>query len=810
MQLPMKTLQPLTYLISCLGAALPSQAASVVQFPISNCLVVEGSGKLEILVQRQGNVDTMVGVQLSTTPITATPGADYAPLTTNLAFPSGISQRMVHIPILNDGRVGTTRTFKVSLGEPTGGAALGAITNLSVMILDNDKGLHFYAPDLTFNSDAASANIKVARGDDGDAQVTVDYTTSDNSALAGQDYLPASGTLIFNPGEVLKSFTVPLLNDGRAGTNRSFRVTLLNPTGGGVLPKPPTMTVTLVDTDEIVNFERPLFNVREEAGFVEVGIVRGANKSGGTVDLATSDGKAIAGVDYTPVKKTLHFAAGERRQSIRIPILQHSSQEPSKSFQLGLSNPTGGAVLAEVRTAKVAIAANDPAVGFQSTSARAGWRAPSVSVAVVRGSDAPPGAFTVDYQTSDLFATAGVDYQAVQGTLTFDANVTLRNITIPILPNPGSSGLKSFSVTLSNPSAGMPLGRATIRVEILRVSRTFSIIPNVAPRLTLGVENGMNLLNWEGSGVLLLPGQGDGLLQRADEVTGPWQDLPGAERIHAVTPRSSTGFYRIQSSRPTEVYVPSAYDGKRPLPLLLVLHWLGGEAYSWTSDWKFEELAETRGFFVCRPNGTIDATGTRFWNGPDFLGFSNPEVDDSGYLRSVIEEIQRQFRVDPKRIYATGYSSGGAMSHRLACEQSDLIAGIAGISGVISYDRSACQPTHPVNILQVQGTAEGYLPGTVADSGLPVVGEGAGAIGTVQIWAALNGCRDPVIEATPTLDLTTEVSGVEASVLRYTDCPPGGAVELWSMNGASHGWGFLPTPQCLPLILDWLFAHPKP
>ena len=198
-------------------------------------------------------------------------------------------------------------------------------------------------------------------------------------------------------------------------------------------------------------------------------------------------------------------------------------------------------------------------------------------------------------------------------------------------------------------------------------------------------------------------------MQRADQVTGPWEDLPGAGSPYAIKPSLLMSFYRIQSTRPTEVYVPASSDGKTPLPLILALHALSGDAAETRSSFPLEPLAESRGFLVCYPNGTVDATGWRFWNGPDFLSFSGPDVDDSGYLRGVIEEIQRRFAVDPKRIDATGFSSGGAISHRLALEQADLIAGIASVSGRTYYDPNCCHPTQPVHVLQIDGSADTYL-----------------------------------------------------------------------------------------------------
>jgi len=150
------------------------------------------------------------------------------------------------------------------------------------------------------------------------------------------------------------------------------------------------------------------------------------------------------------------------------------------------------------------------------------------------------------------------------------------------------------------------------------------------------------------------------------------------------------------------------------------------------------------------------------------------------------------------------------MSHRLACEHAGLIAGIASVAGMTYYDPNSCHPTQPVHVLQIQGSADGYLGGYIT-GGLPVVGELPGAVRAVQIWAGFNGCQNPVVEAAPSLDLTLQVPGIDTTVLRYTQCSPGGSVELWTVNGGDHYlfWHNF-SPQFLELLVDWLLAHPKP
>ncbi len=793
---------PVVALMALLLAAPPSRGASVIQFAVTNCTVTEGCGQLEIPIQRTNNLDTVASVAVTTAALTATPGTNYTTLATNLTFLAREAIKTVSVPILNDGIVGPATKFNVLLSEPGGGAELGSKTNLMVTIWDNDTGLHFYVPALTNDIDAGQAVIKVARGDDGTNRVTVDYTTTNGTAKAGSDYIPAAGTLAFDPGEVLKSFTVPILNNPQPATNRTFSLALSHPSGGGVLGTGSVMTVTISTPRPAIQFDRAIYYAREEAEYVEIRVVRGAGGPAATVDFATSDGVAKAGLDYAGLTNTLQFAVGERLKLVHIPILNDGLKESTEAFRVTLSNPTGAAILGIPRFATVQIFDNDPGLGFTAGAYTMVSRVDLgvAKVAVTRGGDDRLASFTVDYQTTDGTAKAGVDYQATSGILEFQPNDTLKAIPIPILNNPSAKGQNSFTVTLSNPTGGIPLARAATQVKLFHPRFSggyYPIVPLINARASLRQENGLNLLTWVG----------DGVLQRADQAAGPLENLAQVSSPYAIKPLLPMSFYQLQSTRSTEVYVPSSYNGKQPLPLILVLHPMGGGGGWMNSYFPLETLANSRGFFFYYPSGTVNATWGSFWNGPDFLNFCG-DVDDSGYLRGVIEEIQRQYVVDPKRIYVTGASSGAAMSHRLAIEHADLIAGIAPISGRTYYDPQSVHPSQPVNVLQIEGTEDNYQGGYFDSFGLPVVAEVPGAVRTVQNWARLNGCTDPVVEAAPSLDTTPDVAGLDTTVLRYTQCPPGGVVELWTIKDGWH----VPTlsSDSIARIVDWLLAHPKP
>jgi polyhydroxybutyrate depolymerase len=263
------------------------------------------------------------------------------------------------------------------------------------------------------------------------------------------------------------------------------------------------------------------------------------------------------------------------------------------------------------------------------------------------------------------------------------------------------------------------------------------------------------------------------------------------------------------------LYVPSSYDGQTPLPLVILLHSYTPNGDWEESFWHIRPLAEARGFLYCHPDSALDQAGAAFWNATDAgFDFFNTGIDDAGYLRNLIEEIARQFAVDRKRISLIGNSGGAFMAHRMACQFADLIAGIASRAGATFLDPSRCEHSQPVNILQIHGTKDVTVfydgGATTTDPSVQPQGNAPafpGALKTVELWAGYNGARDPVTDPAP-LDLDLDVPGLETVVTRYTNYPPGEAVELWKVVGGTH---FInPSPELSPRVIDWLLAHPKP
>lgn len=261
------------------------------------------------------------------------------------------------------------------------------------------------------------------------------------------------------------------------------------------------------------------------------------------------------------------------------------------------------------------------------------------------------------------------------------------------------------------------------------------------------------------------------------------------------------------NDRPFDVFVPTTYDGSRPMPLVLLLHWLGASGDQVEAEYQLEPLAEKQHFLYVHPNGTPNSWGDLSWNATDACcNSSTPPVDDSAYLSSVVDGVKAEYNVDSRRVFVFGISNGGFMAHRLACDHADEIAAIVSVVGATFLDPEMCNPSGPVSVLEIHGTADETVPydGGQFEPGHPFPGSEQ----TVANWAALNGCDGALTLTGDHLDLEAALRGSETAISRFDGCPSGIAVELWTVEGGGHALQI--TPDFVPEALAFLVAHPKP
>jgi polyhydroxybutyrate depolymerase len=258
--------------------------------------------------------------------------------------------------------------------------------------------------------------------------------------------------------------------------------------------------------------------------------------------------------------------------------------------------------------------------------------------------------------------------------------------------------------------------------------------------------------------------------------------LLAACKSRAPTPRE--GSRVIAAERPFGLHVPPSYDKARASPLVVAFHGYGGAGAEHAEAWGLPSLADAHGFLLATPDGTIDARGSRFWNATDACcNFGGATVDDVTYARAIVDDVSARYTVDRARIYVLGYSNGGFLAHRLACE-SDVFAAVASVAGAAWKDPTRCAPRADVAVLQIHGTRDDVIRiggGRVFQLDVPPY---PSLDETMGLWSAKLGCSAAVARGAATLDLDPRISGAETRVDRWLGCRAG--LELWMVDGASH------------------------
>ena len=404
---------------------------------------------------------------------TATAGEDYTAASGTSRIPAGSTRKFwVTVTVHNDDVREGNETFTLTLSNVRGaalgrGQATGTITEPVVLPI-------FSVADATADEGgtlAFAVTLDVAAT----AEVTVDYATSDGTATAGTDYTAASGTLTFAAGETSKTVSVASLTDTAAEGDETFTLTLSNPSTGATLgDAEATGTITEPQALPALNVDDATAN--EGTALVFTVTLDKAAKAQVSVDYATSDGTATAGTDYRTASGTLTFAAGVTTKTVSVSALTDAAAEAAETFMLRLSNPSGATLSDGQATGTVAeVAAATPVLSVADATADEGA---ALSFAVTLDV-APTADVTVDYATANGTATAGTDYTATSGTLTFTAGETSKTVSVPAQHDTAAESDETFTLTLSNPSgATLGDGQATGTIaDVAPLTAAFEQLP---------------------------------------------------------------------------------------------------------------------------------------------------------------------------------------------------------------------------------------------------------------------------------------------------------------------------------------------
>lgn len=226
--------------------------------------------------------------------------------------------------------------------------------------------------------------------------------------------------------------------------------------------------------------------------------------------------------------------------------------------------------------------------------------------------------------------------------------------------------------------------------------------------------------------------------------------------------------------RTYRVHLPPGYEPGTPLPLVVMLHGGGGSGLQFEQgSSKMSEVADREGFIAVYPDGT---GVIRTWNGGGCCGSAvTNDVDDVGFVGALLDQLEGTVCVDRRRVFASGMSNGGILSHRLACELPSRFAAIAPVAG--AEMAPGCTPGEPVPLMHIHGTADGHVP--------PEGGFGCGPANvsfppladTMETRRLVNGCQPTTSVAFTAGDGTCAAyDGCEADVV------------LCLIDGGGHSW----------------------
>ncbi len=246
-----------------------------------------------------------------------------------------------------------------------------------------------------------------------------------------------------------------------------------------------------------------------------------------------------------------------------------------------------------------------------------------------------------------------------------------------------------------------------------------------------------------------------------------------------------------KTQRRYRVYVPKKYKPTRPTPVIVAFHGGGGNPESMMRFSGLNQKAEEAGFIVAYPYGSgWDKNRSLTFNGGNCCGYAQrKKVDDVGFVRALLDDLEKAANVDTNRVYATGMSNGAIMTYLVAAKLSDRFAAIAPVGGPMGTD--TCEPKRPVSVIHFHGTDDQLAPFKGGR------GKGTNVVPSflrpkfhsvdhaIQNWVKANGCaKNPKIVALP--DKAQDGTTVTKKI--WGNGKDGSEVVLISIKGGGHTW----------------------
>jgi hypothetical protein len=400
-------------------------------------------------------------------------GGDYQAASGTLIFnPGEPLTQTVTVLVNGDRNYEYSESFLLLLSDPTN-AFVADATGVGAIIDDEPFiSIEPYVSLAEGNTGTTPFTFIVTLSAAYDAPVTVDYATADltpdeeywygPSATAGVDYAATAATLTIPAGQTSGLITVPVTGDRVGEYDELFFVRLSNPTSAQLDYYSSQAFGTIINDEPYVSIDGGGTVVEGNSGTKSVTFtvtLSAASDAPVTVSYATADGTAtLAGADYQTKIDTVTFGIGQTSQTITVLVNGDRVGEYDEYFYVNLTGATGA--LVSNSTGYASIQDDEPRLSINSVSITEGNSGTKLMTFTVTLSAIYDQAVTVNYATHDSSATAGSDYVATSGTLTFAAGQKTKTFTVTIKGDKQKEATESFYVLLSGVSSNATVSNA--------------------------------------------------------------------------------------------------------------------------------------------------------------------------------------------------------------------------------------------------------------------------------------------------------------------------------------------------------------
>ncbi|NJO96443.1 MAG: hypothetical protein HC764_10810 [Pleurocapsa sp. CRU_1_2] len=428
------------------------------EITIDDITVVEGDmgtkiAQFNVTLSNPSNV--AVTVDYGTEDVTAIAGEDYGATSGTITFAPGETSQIIQVPIIGDSLDELDKEFLVNLSNPSNANIVDDLGKGTIE--DNDD-----APALSISSELVTegdtgikqAEFTVMLDHPSGKEITIDFNTTDGTALAGIDYTAIAGTLTFAPGEISKTITVDVLGDNLDEVDEAFSIQLANP--NNVTLDNNLATGTIIDNDLPPSITIENISVTEgDGGTSNATITINLNRPSSLpirVDYATANDTAIVGSDYEALSGTVDFAPGETSKTIEIAIAGDTIDEFDETLAINLTNASNATIGTNAGTVTILNDDESSIVVINDITVTEGTNGTSTAIFTVSLDNPSSKEITLDYATADGTAIAGEDYIATNGTVTFAPGESTKAIAVTIIGDNLDEIDEAFTLNFTNPS----------------------------------------------------------------------------------------------------------------------------------------------------------------------------------------------------------------------------------------------------------------------------------------------------------------------------------------------------------------------